>query len=357
MSPYPAALPRADAELPNLRPMVEELERAPQVVRPSRFWEAFGRAHLEQLDRFGFAEFKRSVNRNYFQFLPTGPGFLRRDPTAGQRRYRAVLRDWMSHPTPAVTSARLADSFELPVQLEGEERFRRLKGRGYALYVAALWEYVRRHDGLDLLERLEEPALGHPVAISYRGRRISEDICNSVLEINRATQGLPSRRPGTRGVIELGSGYGRLAWAFLEAFDDIRYVLVDLPPALAIAERYLSELFGDRRVFGFRSFERYDHVREELTAADIVFLTPNQLDLLPPLDADLFITVSSLHEMRPEQIAHYFERMQTHCGGFVYTEQWETSVNPFDEIVVRRADYPVPPEWRVVFERPHSIQS
>ena len=99
----------------------------------------------------------------------------------------------------------------------GPGRSRRYKGALYRLYVALLWDYVHGSDRLRLLDRLEEPELGRPISFEYRGRRISEDLCNSVLEALSVTDALPAPL-GRDTVIELGSGYGRLAWVFLEAF-------------------------------------------------------------------------------------------------------------------------------------------
>jgi len=57
-------------------------------------------------------------------------------------------------------------------------------------------------------------------------------------------------------------------------------------------------------------------VAKELVRAQLVLLTPNQLALLDPLDVELFVNIRSLHEMRPEQIAHYIEQADRHTRGF-----------------------------------------
>src|SRR5207302_985790 len=74
-SPEPA-VPAAEgwsAELPNLRPMLEEIDSAPEIVRPSMFWDSLNERNLRQLEESGFRSFKQTVNRNYFQFLPADP--------------------------------------------------------------------------------------------------------------------------------------------------------------------------------------------------------------------------------------------------------------------------------------------
>jgi len=326
------------AKLPS---MLDELRQAPPIVHPSRFWEHFTELNLRQLADDGFDEFKRTINRNYFQFQLADP----RSP-----QYRAVAGAWLRHPRPAVFGARLAERLVFPGRIGGA-----VGNKNYAVYLAMLWEYVHRREGGQTLQRLEEPLLGHPVYIDYRGRRVSEDLCNSVLEFAAITEAVPAGEP-IRSVIELGAGYGRLAWVFLSVLRDVRYLVVDIPPALAIAEQYLSALFADRRVFGFRRFDSFADVADEFEAAQIVFLTPNQLDLLPPQRTDLFVNVSSLHEMRPDQIEHYFAAIETHCAGRFYTKQWQRSINKHDGLVVSHDDYPVPAGWQVVFDRPHPVQ-
>jgi putative sugar O-methyltransferase len=333
----------AGSDLPNLRPMLDEMRDAPEIVRPSAFWEHFGERHVAELETQGFAEFKRTVNRDYFQFLQVDPRF---------DQFRAMMVRWMRHPRLRVAAADFGE------QLPGPSYGRvldRLKSKSYGFYLAQLFEYARGIDRLGLLDRFEEPQLGHPVAIEYQGRAISEDLCNSALELNSIMSGLPAP-PSGAGVLELGGGYGRLAWLFLSAYPGTRYVLVDIPPALAIAERYLETLLPDRRIFSFRRFERFEQIETEWSDAEIAFLTPNQLDLLPPLQLELFVNVSSLHEMAPEQISHYLRVVAHHTAGYFYTKQWRRSTNAHDGVVVRREDYPIPPAWQVVFDRTPPVQ-
>jgi putative sugar O-methyltransferase len=333
--------------LPGLRPMLDEMQSAPDAVQPSGYWQYLNGLNLGQLEQRGFAQFKRTINGNYFQWLPTTP----RDS-----QFRAVLAWWLRNPSRTPLGARVIDAETLDSRI-GNPLRSPVRRRTYALYVALLWEYARRHSPPGVLDRLEEPELGDPLSVSYRGRLISQDLCNSVLEYAAITRALGGGPPAGELVIELGGGYGRLAWVFLHERPDLRYVLVDIPPALAVAEEYLRALFPDRRVFRFRHFDSHDEVREELEAAQIAFLTPNQLELVAPLRAGLFVNISSLHEMRQEQIAHYLGVVARHTAGNFYTKQSITSRNPHDGVVIRREDYPIPPSWRTVFDRRHPIQT
>jgi putative sugar O-methyltransferase len=334
-------------ELPGVEDMFAELAEGPQLHRPSAYWEHINACNLQQLERDGFARFKRSVNQNYFGFVPTG---------RGSDQYEAVVRSWKRRPNPAVLLPRRIDSSGLTGMFSSGNPLAGWRLRlGHARYLALLWEFARLGDRRGLLDTLEEPELGAPVTIGYRRRRISQDLCNSVCEFYAATETPDGRLP--RSAIEIGSGYGRVAWVFLRAVPGIRYLICDIPPALAVAQRYLTTLFPDRPAFRYRRFAHYDEIAEEFEAARIAFVSPDQLDRLPPQRADLVMNISSLHEMRRDQIAFYLGLVGRHCGGHFYTKQWWESVNSHDDLVLRPADYPIPDTWQQVYLRSHPVQT
>ena len=321
--------------------MFKELAMAPAIYRPTRFWEDFAEQHLAQLNEDGFENFKRTINQNYFQFQFGSPFHPMARPLWGK---------WLRRPRLAPMRAHFPEGLELQL---GDSRVAKLRSASYARYIALLADTVAEYDEDDLLGRLDEPLVGNPVYVEHRGRRLTEDVANSVLEYSAVSNALPPDRLKGATIIELGSGYGRLAWCWLSARPDCRYVLVDIPPALGVAEQYLAELFPERKIFGFRHFDTQDEVAAELAAAQIAFLTPNQLDLLPDLRADLFINVSSLHEMVPAQIDHYFDVIDAHTDGWFYTKQCIRSINASDDVVIERSRYPVKDRWQTVFDRTH----
>ncbi|MGH2959530.1 MAG: putative sugar O-methyltransferase [Solirubrobacterales bacterium] len=329
----------------DLQAMFDELESAPEIYRPTEFWQQFAELHLQQLNEDGFELFKQTINRNYFQFELTNPL---------HSQARLMWSRWIKRPKVAPLRSSYSDGYELP--LTDVKLGRRARQWTYSKYVALLSDRVRELDKELLLDELDEPLTGHPVCVDYRGRRTSEDLCNSVLEYSAVRDALPAETLKDATVIELGSGYGRLAWVYLKVEPSVRYILVDIPPALAVAEQYLAECFPDRKIFGFRHFENAAEVSAELDQAQIAFLTPNQLDLLPELKADLFINVSSLHEMVQAQIDHYFDVIADHTSGYFYSKQWIKSTNAADDVVIERERYPVRSEWKTVFDREHPIQ-
>jgi putative sugar O-methyltransferase len=346
--------------LAGLDELLEELRNAPEVYRPSPFWEELAAIGLRQLEGSGLENFKRSVNMSYFswdvlgivlrnQLTPVLAQWLRR------RSWGVFKAEFSGYRSELSGSRNLFSVSNHWVRLRELTSFSPAAALLYRTYVAMLWEYVSEHDSLELLRRLDEPTFGNPFLIRYSGRAISQDLCNSVLEFYSA--GAADAADGRRWqVAELGAGYGRLAFVMLHALPAASVCLIDIAPALNIAQAYLGHVFPDERIFYFRPFRRYDDVREEFDSARIRFLAPSQIELLPPGQFDLFVNISSLHEMTYAQVDNYIRQIGRLCRGRFYTKQWRVSQAKVNGVVLREHDYPIPAGWRQIYHRQHAIQ-
>ena len=214
---------------------------------------------------------------------------------------------------------------------------------------------MHKNDPEGLLQKLVEPTEGNPPTVISEGRLISQDLANSLLEYRAILHPELDRRE-VRTIMELGPGYGRTAYVFLALQPACRYILVDIPPALYVAQRYLTALFPERRVFPFRPFDEFETVRDEFEDASIVFLTPNQLEALPDKSVDLFLNISSLHEMRMDQIRYYFGQIERLTRRYFYFKQWKETTVPFENETIREADYPVGEHWRRIYRQQCAVQ-
>ena len=322
---------------PRLREMLNEFPKFREEILPSRYWEELNKKNLKQLADSRYENFKRTVAMNYFTFIVT--------PWNHQSRF--LMRS-----LPVVQAVRI---FVSTLFAPRHELFKWYRSIYYNLLTKLLWAYVERNDADGLLERLHEPLAGNPPRVFQDERLISQDLANSFLEyLSVMKSDVESSEIST--IMELGSGYGRTAYVYLTLHPDCRYILVDIPPALYVCEKYLMDVFKDRKIFPFRPFERYDDIKEEYENADIVFLMPHQLDLLPDKSVDLFINISSLHEMRMDQIRYYFKVMEKLTRRYFYTKQWKESTIPYENVVIRQADYPVGENWRQIYARECNVQ-
>jgi len=135
--------------------MWAEMEQAPAIVQPSDFWKSLNERNVQQLEEAGFARFKRTVNQNYFGWVPH---------TLRDDQLRALFIAWLRHPEPRAFSARLGDVSTLETGEQRANPFRLARARRiHAVFLGLLWEYVRRRDPRGILDRLEEPELGDPI--------------------------------------------------------------------------------------------------------------------------------------------------------------------------------------------------
>jgi len=305
--------------------------------QPSSAWKLLNRKNLDQLVRDGFRRFKRTVALNYFTFPIQGG-----DPQITE--LEALLDESECIRLQAVAKS-LPDDPEFALREQWPFRY----------HLLLLSAYAQKRDTQGLLGRLEEPTEGSPVTVNIGGRRMSQDLVNSVLEYYSIAEG--KAIDSARRVLEIGGGYGRDAFVLLQALPRIQYVMLDIPPAIYIAQRYLSSVFRDRPMFRVTDFTDFATVRDEFEAASIAFLLPHQFSLLPKKYFDLTINISSFGEMTRDQIRRYFAEIDRVTAGQFYTKQWCESRNPFDKLHLRERDYPVNPHWRKLYSRPCAAQA
>jgi putative sugar O-methyltransferase len=339
-----------DKVLQDIRMLIEASDPARGSGDEGVFWEELSDKHASLIREHGFQNFKRTINFEYSQWgvtslrdrkishlarglwrqgrFPVG-GLLTRigDNQAGIRWPDAIH----AHTGAAVQQAGFGG---------------RLRLRAYAFYCGLLWQYALSEDKLGCLEILE-PTLGNPLPIFYRGRLISQDLALSSLGLNLIASRLPMGR--IRKVLEIGAGYGRLAFLFRKIFPEIEYSILDISPALAISRNYLEGVFGGDAV---SSYQLGGSWRPE--EGRINFMVPRVIDDVPDGYFDLVINVSSFDEMRPEVVEDYFKSIARVGSGWMYLQGYEGSRAPGRRIGLK--DFPYGSDWSEVFGRQDPVE-
>jgi putative sugar O-methyltransferase len=329
-------------DLPGTRihEMFDALASASPETQPSKYWSQLNDQNVEQLDQFGYQNFKQTVALNYFTWAMT----------LGRGIRDSQLRFLVKHLSVLNTLNFARKAFIAP-----KHSFIPLQGSIYYNFITyALWTYSLRVN--PYLAQLSEPEEGNPPRVFQANKLISQDLANSALEYAAITDAIPDMT-GVKTIVELGAGYGRTAYVFLKLLPNIRYIIADIPPALYVSERYLSSQFPDRRIFKFRDFKSYSEIEKEFQESQIAFLLPHQLEFLPDKSADLFINISSLHEMRLEQIKYYLNVADRLTSQYFYMKQWIEWRNPADNFVIRENDYPIPETWSQMYWRKCAVQT
>ena len=319
--------------------MLDCLLQGDPIFHPSKFWEALNKKNIEQLETEGMENFKQTIALNYFTW------------TVGHRdeQFRYLLKNTALFAWPIILSGLLTQSHS--------SRLTRRQQIELVVFTKMLWKFVERIDKEGLLNTIEEPKMGNPFKIYLRNKLISQDLANSVLEYYSICEHFKKSKTEGAIICELGAGYGRNAYVFLNAFPKVKYIIIDIPPALYASQQYLSAVFPDKKIFEFKDFKNFKEVQQQFMESDLIFLLPHQAKLLPNKFIDLFINISSLHEMKMDQISEYFKMIENLTKGFFYSKQWWVSKNPQDGITITKKDYSVPGNWQELYLRPAKVQT
>ena len=299
---------------------------------PSKAWQFLNRKNLDQLLRDGYRRFKRTVALNYFTF-PVQEA----DP---QIRHLESL----------LNKDECADLRKLAEALSDDPDFSLTDQMAYRYHLLLLLAVAQCVDKEHLLNQLEEPDEGGPVTIQINERQLSQDLINSVLEYYSISEVAVANN--NKPIIEIGGGYGRIAYVYQKLHPSIQYVSLDIPPAIYLAQRYLSSIFRGRKIFRVQNFVDFEEIREEFEQSDLVFLLPHQIHLIPENYFGLAINISSFGEMTMQQVNLYINEIDRTTTSYFYTKQWRESRNPFDDLTVSEEDYPIKSHWKTKYSRP-----
>lgn len=346
LSPLPQSTPADEKVAGYIAEMRQALRAAPEIYRPGEFWDRLIESNLEMLQSSGVANFKRTVSNNYYNWLVTSL----HDP-----QIRRAIVNWLRAPTLAPFRNRLEEPMSglrttdrgAAYEFSGHTAWR------YRVFVGMLWEFAARNDPDGLTQRLSEPETGNPVRIRHDGRLISQDLANSIIEFTFASRS-GVVEDGAR-VAELGAGYGRLAYIHMQA-RRLVYCIFDIPPTLAVAQWYLTEVLGVDRVRPFDSGLDFASVEPDLVPGTVAFFTPDQLAMFPDGWFDLTQTISTLPEMPAEQADHYLALLTDKARAAFFLKQWRSWRNPADHNDLREGHYRPPPGWYTHLRRVDPVQ-
>jgi len=315
--------------------------------KPSRFWDQICARHEQLLDQLGIDNFKRSVSHQYQNWL------IRDTQDIQWRRLRKV---WKANRTwqPVLNAVEGVDDAGWTV----DSPFYPLSSPSsmaiYKLAVGILWEHALANDHLGFLKEFEESTVGNPIRIRRNGTLISQDAAHSAREVNTLFREAGITRDQSLTFAELGAGHGRLA-EMIGRFTNSRYLIFDIPPALAVSQWYVQQLFPNERTFQFREFSSWDEIKNEVDSCRFAFFTPNQIKYLSHRSVDVFINFCSLMEMRREQISWFLDRIGQITRRSFMSKQYYTWNNIVDGIVVTKNDLAMKANFELVYDKPDEI--
>ncbi|BBF98934.1 MULTISPECIES: putative sugar O-methyltransferase [Pseudonocardia] len=256
--------------------MLSDLEGAPELYRPTNFWQTGLEKVVADLRERGFAEFRRHPSATFF-YAP---------------RYAPVSR-------PAAALSRVFGVAGTPGKLISERIDQVPVARAHHATVRALDPADRAPN----LGGFSESTAGAPTEqLVFDGRRFSRSSLNYLRGLVMLKRAVPDLDVST--VLEIGGGFGTLGEILVPRNDGIRYIDVDIPPVAAVATHYLREVLGGSRVLDYAATREHEKIVIDEIAEPATVLCPWQLPRLTG-SVDLFANFISFQEMEPEVVANY----------------------------------------------------
>ena len=174
-----------------------------------------------------------------------------------------------------------------------------------------LWHLYNGNDCT--LSELYSPLIGNPYGLTIDKQFIRAGSFYShhyARQISRILQRKDSKR---KTVLEIGAGYGAMAYYLCRDKDDLSYVSIDLPENMALTAYYLIRSFPDKKIYIHGESEISGNIIEE---NDIFILSNTDIERLPDTFFDLVFNSYSLAEMSKETINHYITNINRLCKNY-----------------------------------------
>ncbi len=184
-----------------------------------------------------------------------------------------------------------------------------------------------------MLDAAIEPDTGSPVQFSARGKNWSGPWLKELAQV--ASMERCGFRSDGQVIREIGGGIGLKALLITQLYPSTTVIFVDIPPALAVAEAYLS-IARTGGVCGYRQTKETESVY--LGSGDRIFMVaPWQVDKIPSMSVDGAINTGSFQEMEEEQVQFYGGLIKRTVKDFV----WHANLISGHDQAMRKGDHGV----------------
>ena len=228
-------------EINEISEMIKVLRDSNPIYHPSRFWLYHLVFNVFQLQIEGIENFKRTVNKNYFGWSS------HKDITTQIQTIRNSIDILKSETLSAISEIKSIEN-QMKDDLNDKEWL------DYIELLLLLYRFAQSKDNECILKRIEEFAYGNPITVEIDGKRISQDLPNTAIEINTFMPFIPRAEKKALNVAELGAGYGRIGSALMQTYKNIKYTIIDIPPALYVSQSYLANVFPEKKIFFLEIF-------------------------------------------------------------------------------------------------------
>ena len=153
-------------------------------------------------------------------------------------------------------------------------------------------------------------------------------------------------------ILEFGAGYGRTANLFLSLCQNLKYVIVDIPPAINTSYNELKSIYKSKKFFLAINVYDKDKLNEIIENNDVVLIFPHQLKLLSRDFFDISILIGVTLEMEPKIVKQYMHYINI-LSKYMYMKVFKYAGLPFSFYKFYKYDekshYYINENWEEIF--------
>jgi len=157
-----------------------------------------------------------------------------------------------------------------------------------------------------ILERVEDSKIGKPLGFNKNGKFYTREFLNEISQILFIENHIEYK--DIDSVIEIGSGLGLKADITLKINPKLKYYLIEMPPILYIAQKYL--IANNYRVLTYEEIKNKNikNIKDiNINDYDAVCLAPWMMDILKDVKFDMLINDHSFTRLEPKIVQKYLD--------------------------------------------------
>jgi hypothetical protein len=129
-------------------------------------------------------------------------------------------------------------------------------------------------------------------------------------------------------VWEIGGGWGGFAYQFKTLFDNVTYIVVDLPEVILFSALYLKTMFPEKKLKIVSEFDATNTLSNWMKY-DFIFISPIQLGSFEIDRIDLLVNMVSFQEMTSNQVDAYVAKaVNNRCPHLYSLNRKRSKYNP-----------------------------
>jgi len=303
-----------------LRKMMSDMKKSPEIYKPGNFWMFYVEKIARDLEKKDLNEFRNWI---------CGPGSIK--SFGGGSDIHPFYYGWNIHPFDKIfknfDESYIVRKFNLLINkfakihpVLGFLSFRGSLARQYfessiSNNYKKAWLISTLSDADRILEQIEDSKEGNPNGFKINGRFYTLSFLKEAMQIFFIEKKIKIKE--LEVALELGSGTGLKASTFLKVNPKLTYIIIDIPPALYVAQQYL--ISQKYKVLKYEDVKKITSLKEiNYKKFNVICLAPWMLDSLRSISVDIFINVHSFQEMEPWLVKNYLEKILPITNKYVY---------------------------------------